>query len=81
MRIETSITLSGKEKEIILNDCSPLNEIDHIKVWQDNDELVYQPFYTRKIKRIRRITGYFSEINNFNNAKKAELKDRVTHGA
>lgn len=32
------------------------------------------------IRRIRRITGYFSEVNNFNTAKKAELKDRVKHG-
>ena len=32
------------------------------------------------IKRVRRITGYLSTIDRFNDAKKAELKARVAHG-
>lgn len=32
-----------------------------------------------EIKRIRRITGYFSTVDRFNDAKKAELKARVSH--
>ena len=33
-----------------------------------------------KFDRIRRITGYLvGTIERFNNAKKAELKDRVVH--
>lgn len=32
-----------------------------------------------KFDRIRRITGYLSSTDNWNNAKQAELKDRVTH--
>jgi ribonucleoside-triphosphate reductase len=31
------------------------------------------------INRIRRITGYFSNVDNFNAGKLAELKDRVVH--
>ncbi len=31
------------------------------------------------IKRVRRITGYLSTVERFNDAKKVELKDRVTH--
>lgn len=31
------------------------------------------------IARPRRITGYLSEVSNWNNAKKAELKDRKLH--
>ena len=32
-------------------------------------------------QRIRRITGYLvGTIDRFNNAKKAEVKDRVKHG-
>ena len=31
------------------------------------------------IKRVRRITGYFSVVENFNDAKLAELNDRVSH--
>lgn len=31
------------------------------------------------IKRVRRITGYLSTVDRFNDAKQAELKDRVPH--
>ncbi|MDD4752669.1 MAG: anaerobic ribonucleoside-triphosphate reductase [Desulfitobacteriaceae bacterium] len=31
------------------------------------------------IRRVRRITGYFSTVDRFNDAKIAELKDRVPH--
>lgn len=30
-------------------------------------------------ERIRRITGYLSTVDRWNNAKRAELKDRVKH--
>ncbi len=34
-----------------------------------------------KFERIRRITGYLvGTLDRFNNAKKAEVTDRVTHG-
>ena len=32
-----------------------------------------------EIKRLRRITGYMSEMHSFNPAKQAELADRVAH--
>ncbi|MFA5536935.1 MAG: anaerobic ribonucleoside-triphosphate reductase [Bacillota bacterium] len=32
-----------------------------------------------EIKRIRRITGYFSTVDRFNDAKRAELKARTSH--
>lgn len=31
------------------------------------------------IKRVRRITGYLSTVDRFNDAKQAELRDRVSH--
>ena len=34
---------------------------------------------TGKISRVRRITGYLSTLDMFNDAKKAEEKNRVTH--
>ena len=37
-------------------------------------EVVPIPF-----QRIRRITGYLSEVKQFNDAKQDELKDRVKH--
>jgi phosphodiesterase/alkaline phosphatase D-like protein len=33
-----------------------------------------------EVVRVRRITGYLSNENNFNAAKFSELKSRVTHG-
>lgn len=32
-------------------------------------------------KRVRRITGYLSDETAFNNAKRAELHDRVSHAS
>ena len=34
---------------------------------------------SQAIKRVRRITGYFSTVDRFNDAKRAELEDRVSH--
>lgn len=34
-----------------------------------------------KFERIRRVTGYLAgTVDRFNNAKRAEVRDRVTHG-
>lgn len=33
----------------------------------------------KEFERVRRITGYLSSTNRWNNAKKAELADRVGH--
>ena len=32
-----------------------------------------------QIKRVRRITGYLSNVENFNDSKKAECRDRLVH--
>jgi len=34
---------------------------------------------SKDLRRVRRITGYFSKIENFNNGKLAELHDRTAH--
>lgn len=36
-------------------------------------------FHNTPFERIRRITGYLANVNKFNNAKKAELEDRINH--
>jgi predicted translin family RNA/ssDNA-binding protein len=85
MNWETEVDLNPAEKEEILRQARELQkdsgeEIAKIHVWTDSDGyLSFQPYFTRKIKRIRRITGYFSRVENFNDAKKAELYDRVVH--
>lgn len=35
--------------------------------------------YSNNIRRVRRITGYLSTIDRFNDAKQAELKSRIAH--
>lgn len=43
------------------------------------DEVVIRSLEKSPIRRVRRITGYLSEVSNFNDAKQAELKARITH--
>ena len=50
-----------------------------IRMTVDNDEVVVEAFEKSPIRRIRRITGYLSQIDSFNDAKKAELDKRVSH--
>lgn len=45
----------------------------------DGDEVVIRSLEKSPIRRVRRITGYLSEVSNFNDAKQAELKDRKPH--
>ena len=50
-----------------------------INVDKDNVELEYT-FHNEPFYRIRRITGYLTgSVNCWNDAKKAELRDRVKH--
>ncbi len=50
-----------------------------IKVDGDYVDLTYQ-YDDRPFERIRRITGYLvGTLDRFNNAKRAEVLDRVTH--
>lgn len=54
-------------------------EINHIELSLDGDEVIVKAYEKSPIKRVRRITGYLSTTDNFNDAKRAELDDRVTH--
>lgn len=47
----------------------------------DGEEIVVKATEKSPIRRVRRITGYLSSIDNFNDAKVAECEDRATHGA
>jgi anaerobic ribonucleoside-triphosphate reductase activating protein len=50
-----------------------------IEMTADGDEIEVRSFERSPIKRIRRITGYLSEVDNWNAAKRAELADRLPH--
>ena len=56
-----------------------LSKIASIEISLDGDEVVLQAKKKSNITRIRRITGYMSKVNNFNDSKRAELNDRVSH--
>ncbi len=45
----------------------------------EGDDVIIKAIEKSPIKRIRRITGYLSEQHNFNDAKQAELKERIVH--
>lgn len=47
----------------------------------DGEEIIVKATEKSPIRRVRRITGYLSSIDNFNDAKVAECRSRVTHGA
>ena len=45
----------------------------------EQDEVVVKATEKSPIRRVRRITGYLSTIERFNDPKQAELNHRVTH--
>jgi hypothetical protein len=45
----------------------------------DGEEIVVKATEKSPIRRVRRITGYLSSIDNFNDAKVAECGDRTKH--
>lgn len=54
-----------------------LGKIKITKINETEAEIESQPY--SDIKRLRRITGYLSTLDNFNNAKKHEVRDRIRH--
>ena len=63
----------GKEAE-------PKKELSMIEINVDGDFVDLKYHYSIPFERIRRITGYLvGTTDRWNNAKKAELKDRVKH--
>ncbi|MBP2651268.1 MAG: hypothetical protein H6Q74_2093 [Firmicutes bacterium] len=53
--------------------------IDRIHIAIEENEVIIHAFEKSPIRRVRRITGYLSDCSNFNDAKRAELADRVIH--
>lgn len=69
--------ISLQEAKFYLAGISKTNLVE-LELALDGDYVVIKPKYNT-ISRIRRITGYLSEVNNFNHAKKSEEHDRVKH--
>ena len=56
----------------------PYRKIDKLVIEISGEDVFLKPVFNSVI-RLRRITGYLSNINNFNNAKQEEAHDRVKH--
>ena len=56
-------------------------QLGQLELGLDGEEVILKGTEKSTIRRIRRITGYLSSIDNFNDAKIAECRARVTHGA
>jgi len=78
-------TLTEQEKQAYIKRAHALYPgvpIDSINIAFEGDyaDITYN-FAAVKFERIRRITGYLvGTLDRFNNAKKAEERDRVKHG-
>ena len=53
--------------------------LDRVDIETDGGYVIVKGKEKSPIRRIRRITGYLSEVNNFNDAKQAELTERSVH--
>lgn len=53
--------------------------IAYMEIARDGEEVVISAAEKSPIRRVRRITGYLSNIDNFNDAKKQECEKRVVH--
>ena len=54
-------------------------QLGHVELRIEQDEVVVKAMEKSPIRRVRRITGYLSSIDNFNDAKVAECTDRTNH--
>ena len=54
-------------------------QLGQIELSIEQDEVVVKATEKSPIRRVRRITGYLSTIERFNDPKQAELNHRVTH--
>lgn len=71
--------MSLEEAEVYQKECiDSKHELVELEIKLDDGEVELHPHYNT-VKRVRRITGYLSNVENFNAAKKAEARDRVVH--
>lgn len=55
-------------------------EPDGLTIEVDGEYVNLDLHFHDPFARIRRLTGYLSQLNNFNSGKRAEERDRVKHG-
>lgn len=79
VQINCNIEISEAEARSYFNLMkSPEKRLVELDIKIKEDDVVLTPHYDT-IVRVRRITGYLSNVKNFNAAKRQEQSDRVTH--
>lgn len=53
--------------------------LSRVELIVDGEEVIVKAVEKSPVRRIRRITGYLSSVDNFNDAKRAECGQRVSH--
>ena len=76
--------LSDHEIEMVVNDeiklwTSKNKTLATVELSVEDDSILVTATEKSPIRRVRRITGYLSNMENFNDAKKAELASRKTN--
>jgi len=74
---ETEATVYANEEIRLWADKG--KQLSSIFITMDGNEVVIEAKERSPIRRIRRITGYLSEVTNFNDGKRNELADRRNH--
>lgn len=67
---------------VIKHNGGTLKDVVKITVKDQGDgtvDISYDKLSTVKFERIARVTGYLSEVSNWNDGKRAELRERVKH--
>ena len=79
IKINCNIEISEEEARSYFNLMkSPEKRLAELDVKIKDDDVLLTPHYDT-IVRVRRITGYLSNVKNFNAAKRHEQSDRVKH--
>ena len=75
--IEEINALVEEEKAVL---AATRKEIGHLSLRAlEGNQVEIKVIPKSPIRRVRRITGYLSNIENFNSAKQAECRDRLVH--
>ena len=79
VKVNCNEEISEKEAAEYVNMMkSPEKRLVELDIKIKDDDVLLTPHYDT-IVRVRRITGYLSNVKNFNAAKRHEQSDRVKH--
>lgn len=86
VELKTDLDLTSEQKikirKAVEEKHGKMDDVEYIEVTPAEDGQVTVNYKVKdipKMERIRRVTGYLSSVDRWNDAKVAELKDRVKH--